>query len=157
MSGGDVYGCQLSHIRSCLHSPQPSSSSLSLSLPTDPGSATDVAQFLRTCPGLDHKAIGEYISQPDEPKYAFQTQVCMCCGCGVAHGTTTQPSTVNHQHPTINTQPSTQVRQAFVDSFDFTGFTFERALRTYLESFMLPGEAQKIDRVVSGVWVRGWM
>ena len=35
---------------------------------------------------------------------------------------------------------------AFVDLLDFTDARFTDALRTYLQSFRLPGEAQKIDR-----------
>lgn len=38
------------------------------------------------------------------------------------------------------------VMHAFVDMMDFTGFKFTDAVRTYLQSFRLPGEAQKIDR-----------
>ncbi|ORY31437.1 hypothetical protein BCR39DRAFT_526742 [Naematelia encephala] len=35
---------------------------------------------------------------------------------------------------------------AFVDMLDFTDMHFTTALRTYLQAFRLPGEAQKIDR-----------
>lgn len=35
---------------------------------------------------------------------------------------------------------------AFVDLMDFTGSSFVEALRLFLQSFRLPGEAQKIDR-----------
>jgi len=35
---------------------------------------------------------------------------------------------------------------AFVDMLDFSGSTFTDAVRMYLQSFRLPGEAQKIDR-----------
>jgi brefeldin A-inhibited guanine nucleotide-exchange protein len=34
----------------------------------------------------------------------------------------------------------------YVDLFDFEGRSFVDALRTFLQSFRLPGEAQKIDR-----------
>jgi brefeldin A-inhibited guanine nucleotide-exchange protein len=34
----------------------------------------------------------------------------------------------------------------FVDLLDFTGLAFTDALRIFLQSFRLPGEAQKIDR-----------
>jgi brefeldin A-inhibited guanine nucleotide-exchange protein len=37
---------------------------------------------------------------------------------------------------------------AFVDMLDFTGLTFTEAIRLFLQSFRLPGEAQKIDRFV---------
>jgi len=35
---------------------------------------------------------------------------------------------------------------AFVDTMDFSGLSFIEALRLFLQSFRLPGEAQKIDR-----------
>lgn len=35
---------------------------------------------------------------------------------------------------------------AFVDSLDFNNLPFVDALRLFLQSFRLPGEAQKIDR-----------
>lgn len=35
---------------------------------------------------------------------------------------------------------------AFVDLMDFHHMQFTDALRTFLQSFRLPGEAQKIDR-----------
>ena len=35
---------------------------------------------------------------------------------------------------------------AFVDLMDFTDLPFVDALRQFLQSFRLPGEAQKIDR-----------
>ena len=37
---------------------------------------------------------------------------------------------------------------AYVDALDFTGSTFDAALRSFLAGFRLPGEAQKIDRLV---------
>lgn len=37
---------------------------------------------------------------------------------------------------------------AFVDMLDFRNMKFTEALRTFLQSFRLPGEAQKIDRFV---------
>ncbi|KAF5393632.1 hypothetical protein D9757_000052 [Collybiopsis confluens] len=38
------------------------------------------------------------------------------------------------------------IMHAFVDSLDFTNLAFVDALRLFLQSFRLPGEAQKIDR-----------
>lgn len=38
------------------------------------------------------------------------------------------------------------VMHSFVDLMDFTGRSFVDAMRTFLQSFRLPGEAQKIDR-----------
>ena len=38
------------------------------------------------------------------------------------------------------------IMHAFVDQMEFTNLPFVEALRTFLQSFRLPGEAQKIDR-----------
>ena len=43
---------------------------------------------------------------------------------------------------------STNVLESFLDEMNFTGSTFEMALRTFLSSFRLPGEAQQIDRIL---------
>ncbi|XP_037417802.1 ARF guanine-nucleotide exchange factor GNL2-like [Triticum dicoccoides] len=41
-----------------------------------------------------------------------------------------------------------KVLKEFTDTFDFTGSILDTALRTYLETFRLPGESQKIQRVL---------
>jgi brefeldin A-inhibited guanine nucleotide-exchange protein len=41
-----------------------------------------------------------------------------------------------------------KVMHAFIDSMDFSGFDFVQALRHFLQAFRLPGEAQKIDRMM---------
>ncbi|VAH62431.1 unnamed protein product [Triticum turgidum subsp. durum] len=41
-----------------------------------------------------------------------------------------------------------KVLKEFTDTFDFNGSILDTALRTYLESFRLPGESQKIQRVL---------
>ncbi|PAV59959.1 hypothetical protein WR25_18037 [Diploscapter pachys] len=41
-----------------------------------------------------------------------------------------------------------QVMYAYVDDFDFSGKDFVSSLRLFLEKFRLPGEAQKIDRLM---------
>jgi brefeldin A-inhibited guanine nucleotide-exchange protein len=43
---------------------------------------------------------------------------------------------------------SKQVLYAYVDSIDFADSTFDAALRKFLSLFWLPGEAQKIDRMM---------
>lgn len=42
----------------------------------------------------------------------------------------------------------TAVRNAYVRSFNFTNLRVDEALRVFLESFRLPGEAQKIERLM---------
>ncbi|KAK3133959.1 hypothetical protein QOZ80_6AG0543280 [Eleusine coracana subsp. coracana] len=41
-----------------------------------------------------------------------------------------------------------KVLKEFTETFDFTGAILDTALRTYLETFRLPGESQKIQRVL---------
>lgn len=41
-----------------------------------------------------------------------------------------------------------KVMHAYVDSFDFQGMEFDDAIRAFLQGFRLPGEAQKIDRIM---------
>ncbi|KAL9396807.1 hypothetical protein Peur_011060 [Populus x canadensis] len=41
-----------------------------------------------------------------------------------------------------------KVMHAYVDSFDFHGLEFDEAIRVFLQGFRLPGEAQKIDRIM---------
>ena len=43
---------------------------------------------------------------------------------------------------------SVQVMEAYVDRLDFDGREFLAALRLFLDGFRLPGEAQKIDRLM---------
>ncbi|XP_065859435.1 brefeldin A-inhibited guanine nucleotide-exchange protein 2-like [Euphorbia lathyris] len=43
---------------------------------------------------------------------------------------------------------SLKVMHAYVDSFDFQGMEFDEAIRVFLRGFRLPGEAQKIDRIM---------
>ncbi|KAI3701044.1 hypothetical protein L2E82_45687 [Cichorium intybus] len=43
---------------------------------------------------------------------------------------------------------SLRVMYAYVDSFDFDDMEFDEAIRTFLQGFRLPGEAQKIDRIM---------
>ncbi|KAJ8751100.1 hypothetical protein K2173_016281 [Erythroxylum novogranatense] len=40
------------------------------------------------------------------------------------------------------------VMHAYVDSMDFSGMKFDSAIREFLKGFRLPGEAQKIDRIM---------
>ncbi|KAK4418757.1 Brefeldin A-inhibited guanine nucleotide-exchange protein 2 [Sesamum alatum] len=43
---------------------------------------------------------------------------------------------------------SLKVMHAYVDSFEFQGMEFDEAIRVFLQGFRLPGEAQKIDRIM---------
>jgi hypothetical protein len=41
-----------------------------------------------------------------------------------------------------------QAMHAYIDLFDFTGIEFDESIRKLLGAFRLPGEAQKIDRII---------
>lgn len=43
---------------------------------------------------------------------------------------------------------SLKVMHAYVDSFNFQSMDFDEAIRAFLLGFRLPGEAQKIDRIM---------
>lgn len=47
-----------------------------------------------------------------------------------------------------NEELSLRVMHAYVDSFNYQGMEFDEAIRTLLLGFRLPGEAQKIDRIM---------
>ena len=45
-------------------------------------------------------------------------------------------------------EPMLSVMHAYVDAMDFTAQTLDEAIRKFLEGFRLPGESQKIDRLM---------
>ncbi|MCH90840.1 brefeldin A-inhibited guanine nucleotide-exchange protein 2-like [Trifolium medium] len=51
---------------------------------------------------------------------------------------------------------SLKVMHAYVDSFNFQGMEFDEAIRVFLQGFRLPGEAQKIDRIMEKFAERYW-
>lgn len=51
---------------------------------------------------------------------------------------------------------SLKVMHAYVDSFDFQGKELDEAIRVFLQGFRLPGEAQKIDRIMEKFAERYW-
>lgn len=44
--------------------------------------------------------------------------------------------------------PPPKVLHEYVDGMDFTRMCFDDAIRHFLSGFRLPGEAQKIDRIM---------
>jgi len=48
------------------------------------------------------------------------------------------------------------VMHAYVDSMKFSGMKFDNAIREFLKGFRLPGEAQKIDRIMEKFAERYW-
>ncbi|XP_013166461.1 PREDICTED: Golgi-specific brefeldin A-resistance guanine nucleotide exchange factor 1 isoform X2 [Papilio xuthus] len=91
-----------------------------LATPLDPH---QVALFLRENPDLDKKMIGEYIC-----KRSSRGEEGTGAGEGVSGGVS--------------------VLSAFADSFDYRGQRIDIALRQYLETFRLPGEAPLIFLVM---------
>lgn len=51
---------------------------------------------------------------------------------------------------------SLKVMHAYIDSFDFQGMELDEAIRIFLQGFRLPGEAQKIDRIMEKFAERYW-
>lgn len=47
-----------------------------------------------------------------------------------------------------------RVLKEFTETFEFTGMTLETSLRTYLQTFRLPGESQKIERILDAFSLR---
>ncbi|AES76730.2 ARF guanine-nucleotide exchange factor GNOM protein [Medicago truncatula] len=77
---------------------------------SDPPDPKSYAYFFRFTPGLDKKALGEYLGDPD----SFYLEVL----------------------------------REFTETFHFNGMVLDTGLRFFLESFWLPGESQKIERVL---------
>ncbi|KAJ7555894.1 hypothetical protein O6H91_05G059700 [Diphasiastrum complanatum] len=55
-----------------------------------------------------------------------------------------------------NEDQALRVMHAYVDSFNFHDLQFDEAIRTFLLGFRLPGEAQKIDRIMEKFAERYW-
>ncbi|XP_074263199.1 brefeldin A-inhibited guanine nucleotide-exchange protein 2-like [Silene latifolia] len=49
-----------------------------------------------------------------------------------------------------------KVMHAYIDSFEFQGMELDEAIRVFLQGFRLPGEAQKIDRILEKFAERYW-
>lgn len=77
----------------------------------DDNNVASIARFLHTASGIDKKALGAFLGEPDSR--------------------------------------SMLMMHAFIDAIDFTEIAdFVKALRLLLSIFHLPGEAQKIDRIM---------
>jgi Sec7-like guanine-nucleotide exchange factor len=87
-----------------------------------PLDAHDVVEWLRTNPRLDKKKIGEYIIK-SLPLALMTTCVC--------------------------SRKNAKVLEAFVASFSFDGTRLDEALRMFLETFRLSGDAAEISMVLT--------
>ncbi|EFJ51864.1 hypothetical protein VOLCADRAFT_87471 [Volvox carteri f. nagariensis] len=101
--------------------------------------ATRLGQFLRTCPGLNKTTIGELLGDPDP----FYLQASAGRGQG-AEATAAGLCFSGFQQGC-----PFPVLESYTIGFDFAHLKFDSALRMFLESFRLPGEAQKIDRIIN--------
>lgn len=91
----------------------------------------EVAHFLKNTPELDKTQIGEYIGK----KYKSYFHL---------HNLNNFFFVFLTKRDSFNIE----VLKAFVDTFSFKGLHIDLALRKFLGSFWLPGEAQVIDRIV---------
>jgi len=86
-----------------------------------------VALFLRSAPGLDKVAVGEYLGKM---------------------GTVEVDETGRAAHVADTVAFHAATLESFVKSFDFSGQSILPSLRMFLAAFRLPHEAQEIDRVL---------
>ncbi|CCI44205.1 unnamed protein product [Albugo candida] len=89
----------------------------------------DMALFLRSLPqGMDKKTVGMYLGAKGKDLNAFEKEDI-------------------HEADTVSFHQD--VLHQYVASFDFDGECILDALRMFLASFRLPGEAQQIDRILN--------
>ncbi|GER44045.1 SEC7-like guanine nucleotide exchange family protein [Striga asiatica] len=88
--------------------------------------------------GLEYLKVSRLISDPPDPKaYAFFFRY-----------TPRLDKTMIGDYLGDPDEFHLRVLKEFTDTFEFTGMVLDTALRTYLESFRLPGESQKIQRIL---------
>ncbi|KAL6576491.1 Nucleolar GTP-binding protein 2 [Orobanche hederae] len=88
--------------------------------------------------GLEYLKVSRLISEPPDPKaYAFFFRY-----------TPKLDKTMIGDYLGDPDEFHIQVLREFTDTFEFTGMVLDTALRTYLETFRLPGESQKIQRIL---------
>lgn len=56
--------------------------------------------------------------------------------------------TENHLFSSLFFRFEREVMYAYIDELDFSGMNLVQGLRLFLHNFRLPGEAQKIDRLM---------
>lgn len=88
--------------------------------------------------GLEYLKISQLISEPPDPKaYAYFFRYTPKLDKKMIGDYLGDPGGFH-----------IQVLKEFTNTFEFTGMILDTALRTYLETFRLPGESQKIQRIV---------
>ena len=63
--------------------------------------------------------------------------------------TATRHTSIPPHRPPFTPPPSLSLLRYYTQSYDFESMSFVDALRAYLTPFRLPGEAQKIDRIMN--------
>jgi brefeldin A-inhibited guanine nucleotide-exchange protein len=94
----------------------------------------DIARFLLKTDGLSKAQIGEYMGEG-----------CVINPVNDSRSLLTRPL---RDRRLCSAEANVAVMHSFVDLLDFRNMKFVDAIRTFLQSFRLPGEAQKIDRYV---------
>ncbi|KAM3753664.1 hypothetical protein ACB098_03G110200 [Castanea mollissima] len=88
--------------------------------------------------GLEYLKFSKLVSDPPDPKaYAFFFRYTPGLDKNMIGDYLGDPSHFN-----------IEVLREFTDTFKFSGMVLDIALRSYLETFRLPGEAQKIQRIL---------
>lgn len=95
-----------------------------------------IAQFLRNTPSLDKVQYLIYNSLMPFQNYPFFTILCLDFQAMIGD--------YLGQHEEF----PLAVMHAYVDSMSFSEMKFHTAIREFLRGFRLPGEAQKIDRIM---------
>jgi hypothetical protein len=105
-------------------------------LPVGNYSPKDIADFLHQLPHLDPKMVGRVLGEPDELALSVLQEYANGKETRRAVSALSTASTVSF------------MGDGYLLGFVFKDFSFDVALRIYLGRFVLPGEAQKIDRIL---------
>lgn len=87
-----------------------------------PAPSQEVAEFLRYTPGLSMEKVGSYLGELGRPSN-------------------------NVSHETDGQEFHKQVLADYIATFDFEGLTVLQGIRIFLSAFLLPKEAQQIERI----------
>eukprot|EP01047_Picozoa_sp_COSAG01_P074100 COSAG01_NODE_12272_length_1769_cov_1.501198_4_plen_179_part_01 len=108
-----------------------------------------VASILRATPALEKKAVGELFGEPDDASLALLRTFLGCAIGSPCLGVCTHCDPIMCRVVLTSGAGCRCGRPlCTARSFDFAQLTFDVAIRVFLESFRLPGEAQKIDRIM---------
>ncbi|KYR02337.1 ankyrin repeat-containing protein [Tieghemostelium lacteum] len=96
--------------------------------------------------------ISQFNNKPNKGiEFCIQNQLCQRTPKDIAHFLLTHPELSKQaigEYIGDGDDFNIQVLHSFVEELDFTGLEIDQALRKFLLNFRLPGEAQKIDRMM---------